>query len=243
MLNHAVLIKEAETKWLNELYTFVSDLFKSTFIPSHNHRHHLRTWQNAKIILSHLTKEKYDFNFNQIEEVLIASLFHDTGLTQTLNEKHGKAGATICQNYFHKRGNFFPGLNSVLEAIELHENKSFSVKVASPANLVTIISVADDMDAFGIIGIYRYAEIYFMRGISVDELGTQVLHNLQSRFKNIEINYLRFPHFLNEVSIIYNQTKSFYENLKEKKSKELGIINFIKNEIVDKKQEIKKLHS
>jgi hypothetical protein len=32
--------------------------------------------------------------------------------------------------------------------------------------MLTILSVADDLDAFGYIGIYRYIEIYLERGIN-----------------------------------------------------------------------------
>ncbi len=240
MPNISELIDEVEKKWLKAFYSFVTDLFRTTFIPSHNQTHHLRTWQNAKIILSHLAKEKSNFNIQQIEEVLIASFFHDTGLTLTLDEKHGKEGVIICQNYFRDKGINLPGLNSILEAIEFHENKVFSVKGASPYSLKIIISTADDMDAFGLIGIYRYTEIYLIREISANDLGAKVLQNLESRFKNIELNYADFPLFLNEVSIIYDQTKCFYENLKVEKSKEMHIIDFIKKELVDKRQEFNK---
>ena len=39
-------------------------------------------------------------------------------------------------------------------------------------NLLTILSVADDLDAFGFIGIYRYSEIYLTRGIDPEKIGT-----------------------------------------------------------------------
>ena len=33
----------------------------------------------------------------------------------------------------------------------------------------TILSVADDLDAFGFTGIYRYLEIYLTRGINPED--------------------------------------------------------------------------
>ena len=35
-------------------------------------------------------------------------------------------------------------------------------------DLLTVLSVADDLDAFGFTGIYRYSEIYLTRGINPD---------------------------------------------------------------------------
>ena len=40
-----------------------------------------------------------------------------------------------------------------------------NIPVASkPNELLTILSVADDLDAFGFSGIFRYSEIYLIRG-------------------------------------------------------------------------------
>ena len=38
-------------------------------------------------------------------------------------------------------------------------------------DLLTILSVSDDLDAFGYIGIYRYTEIYLTRGIDPEKIG------------------------------------------------------------------------
>ena len=40
-----------------------------------------------------------------------------------------------------------------------------------------MLSVADDLDAFGFTGIYRYSEIYLMRGINPNQLGHLIIEN------------------------------------------------------------------
>ena len=39
--------------------------------------------------------------------------------------------------------------------------------------ILSILSVADDLEAIGVIGIYRYSEIYLKRGISMVNLGCE----------------------------------------------------------------------
>ncbi len=39
-------------------------------------------------------------------------------------------------------------------------------------DLLTVLSVADDLDAFGFAGIYRYSEIYLMTGYKPQSIGS-----------------------------------------------------------------------
>jgi membrane-associated protease RseP (regulator of RpoE activity) len=45
--------------------------------------------------------------------------------------------------------------------------------------------VADDLDALGYTGVYRYLEIYIKRGIPYHDLATSINSNVSSRFRNI----------------------------------------------------------
>ena len=62
-----------------------------------------------------------------------------------------------------------------------------STKIQQPENdLLNILSVADDLDAFGYTGIYRYSEIYLTRGISPKEIGNLIRENASRRYHNFE---------------------------------------------------------
>jgi hypothetical protein len=50
--------------------------------------------------------------------------------------------------------------------------------------LLTILSVADDLDAFGYTGIFRYSEIYLTRGIDPKKIGYMIRENGEKRFDN-----------------------------------------------------------
>ena len=45
--------------------------------------------------------------------------------------------------------------------------------------------MADDMDALGITGIYRYAEIYLKRDVPLKDLGRNILRNSFNRYRNM----------------------------------------------------------
>ena len=119
---------------------------------------------------------------------MIASFFHDLGMAQSPREDHGRLGRELCQSWFSESGHNPPaGMESILEAIEWHDTKEARIypKAGSPPGILGILSVADDLEAMGIIGIYRYAEIYLLRGIPMAHLGTRVLENAEKRIRNL----------------------------------------------------------
>ncbi len=230
------LLIDVETKWLKELYNYNAGLFQNKFIPSHNSIHHWRTWQNAKLILTALSEKAIQFNHDFIEALFFAVFFHDTGLSQTNDEKHGNASKLICENYIKSKNIHISFLNETLEAIELHEKKDKLTENPEPGSIKTILTASDDMDAFGFAGIYRYAEIYFMRGVLASDIAPLVLQNLDNRYKNFTLNYINFPRLVNNINLRYQITNNFYQNLNLNNPEELQIIQLIENEIVHKKQ-------
>ncbi|HBZ20410.1 MAG TPA: hypothetical protein DEO60_04715 [Bacteroidales bacterium] len=62
--------------------------------------------------------------------------------------------------------------------------------------VLKILSVADDLDAFGYIGIYRYLEIYIARNIRPEVIGEEIRKNALRRFQNFEIKYRNFPELI-----------------------------------------------
>jgi len=202
-----------ENKWLNTLYTFCQDLFNNTKIPSHDHTHHIRVWEYSKEIILALTSN-YKISDDFIESCLIASLFHDTGLTKTLNENHGIESSNICKDYFRKQNIEKPAnFEEILTAIELHDDKDYKSNNHIPNSVLSVICNADDLDAFGRIGVVRYTEIYLLRGINLNDLPNLVIKNLDKRFLNFEKTYKSFSNLFNKHKDRYLINRRFFENL------------------------------
>ncbi len=208
-------IKIAEEKWLKQLHSYCEKLFDGKKILSHDHTHHLRVWEYSKEILEALSTS-FDLDYEFIESTLIASQFHDTGLTQNLNEDHGKESRIICSDYFEKINLNKPeNFEAILHAIEMHDDKNYKQENIRPNSILSVLSAADDLDAFGNIGVIRYTEIYLLRGIHLKNLPNSVIQNLDNRFANFERAYKNFPEFVEKHRDRYLASKVFFENLKK----------------------------
>lgn len=208
-------IHSAEEIWLSPLFNYCSELFGNVQIPSHDHTHHLRVWQFAKEILFAIS-DRFEITYAKVEACLIASLFHDTGLTKTINENHGEESKQICIQYFEEHNLTKPAnFNEILSAIEKHDDKDYTLSSIAPDDILSIICNADDLDAFGHIGVVRYTEIYLLRGNSLNELPDLVLKNLVQRFSNFERTYKDFSSLYQKHKENYLITKRFFENLKK----------------------------
>ena len=208
-------IKTAEDKWLNLLTVYCKNLFDDKKILSHDHSHHLRVWEYSKEILNAINSS-YRLDYNFIEATLIASLFHDTGLTQNLNENHGKESSKICSDYFERTSIEIPSnFKEILHAIEMHDDKDYKLNSTSPETVLSVLCNADDMDAFGRIGVIRYTEIYLLRGISTNELPHFVIKNLNKRFANFERTYKSYKALYEKHKERYMVTRKFFEKLQE----------------------------
>lgn len=206
-------IVEAENKWLIRLYNYCQNLFSNKNIPSHDHTHHLRVWEYSKEIIQALDSA-HEVNYELIESCLIASIFHDTGLTITLDENHGFESRKICEKYFSENNiETLENFEIILNAIEKHDDKNYKHSHPSPNSVLSIICNADDLDAFGKIGVIRYAEIYLLRGINLNELPDSVIGNLDKRFFNFEKIYKDFSELYEKHKIRYLITRRFFEEL------------------------------
>jgi hypothetical protein len=150
-----------------------------------------------------------------VEGVLIASHFHDLGMIKSTREDHGRLGREFCEAWFEQNSHVPPNrYNEVLEAIELHDIKDQAVY--SPIeqdhrpSVLNILSNADDLEAMGTIGIFRYAEIYLQRNIPLEELGIRILNNASIRFDNLETNCARCPTILGYYRRQYGQLVAFF---------------------------------
>lgn len=239
-----IWIDLAEKTWLDTLYTHAKTIFLNTPLPSHDHTHHLRVWNLSKTLLREIASFNSQIDQSLVEGVLIASFFHDLGMAYSTREDHGRLGRDHCQSWFIDSGREQPErFEEVLEAIELHDRKDVQIYTPfnrkTPPEILGILSVADDLEALGTIGIFRYAEIYLLREIPLMELGNRILQNAQTRFENLLTGCRLCKGVEEESREQYDELRLFFEqyNLQlERTSKPetvisgpLGVINYIRS--------------
>ncbi len=236
-------INEAESKWLTVLKKYIKEEFSKVFLPSHDHLHHLRVWNISKELLLTISEFNNLINKELIEGALISAMFHDLGMIKTRGKEHGLLSRKLCQTYFNENNTGIPPLfPEILNAIEVHDRKGDycfpPFEPGSVPSLDTILTVADDLDALGTNGIYRYAEIYLHRDIPVEKLGIEVLENLSGRFANLSYTCQTCPSLLKKYKPLYSEVISFYDKYNQQIlsdpvpvttfSGHIGIINLIR---------------
>jgi HD superfamily phosphodiesterase len=191
------------------LISFFTEKFGPLFLPSHNLDHHLRVWIYAAGIVTRLRERGFQFSNDFLSGLQIACLTHDIGLAIEKGEGHGKASRLIASEY--------PLLNSlpaavmeeVLFSVENHDRKDY-IRVSPPESMLTILSVADDLDAFGFIGIYRYIEISLERGIAHASISDSVTANLAARYIHLVKVYGFLPDFISAHTTRYEIARDFF---------------------------------
>ncbi len=233
-------ISKAESQWLDITHSYCLELFQEHKIISHDTSHHLRTWSHAKELLRLVQPNTFS-----AEQLLIASMFHDTGLSISKSKKHGIFSRTICERFFNVKQLIPIGLETILNAIEHHDDKEYEEyedSVNSLQNLQTLLNIADNLDAFSHIGILRYSEIYFMRGLQIDVLPQAILNNAAKRFNHLQITLKSYNSFLEKHKTRYDVLKTFFNKIiLNPKSEERKILEFIENKLCAKVSSIDEL--
>lgn len=182
-------ILQVEEKLESKLNSFVKACFEGIWLPSHDLQHHQRVWSFAKELLSAYEINGRVFNTEFIESLMIACYFHDVGMIKTIAPEHGAASAKVASefltNYTDIEGD---RSTELLNAIINHDNKEYldiDADIQNPT-VYTLLTVADDLDAFGALGLYRYIEIYQMRQVDYKLMGKAILTNLNKRFRFVE---------------------------------------------------------
>ncbi len=206
-------LSEIESKWLPVLYKKTKEEFDNRPLPSHDHTHHLRVWFYARELLAELCSKGYKFDENELLKAIIAVFFHDVGLTRTLNPDHGKESRRLCENFLTTNTNILPEvMDDVLEAIEMHDDKSYLDK-RNKTDTYTILTISDDLDAYGAIGVYRYFEIYRLRGISQYKIPELVIENLENRFRFLIDNFGELDTYIQKQYTRKQYTANFYRQI------------------------------
>ena len=245
------IIREAEDRWLKQLYMHCRKLFAGVFLPSHDHLHHARVWSHARSLLLTLDTAGMTIPEELPGQLLIASFFHDTGLIRTPGEKHGKESRLLCEDFFNSPGSgdkrpgrshhggdhhgsghqdhhggdhhggehhggehhWVKSFDDILYAIEHHDDKSLKTPVNSVPDLLRLLSTSDDLDAFGLTGIYRYAEIFLLRGMEPEQLPRKICTNVRDRFENIRNSFGHLDAFIKLHESRFRQVYEFYLRL------------------------------
>lgn len=194
------LIIDAEKRYRQILKEECRRLFAGTHMPSHDHLHHERVWINASLLLGRLFEAGVVTDPRLPCKAIIASYFHDTGLTVNCGPDHGRESRGLCASFL-ENSDFSPEeRQEILEAVEKHDDKEYAAP-SGPASLAAIIAAADDMDAFGQTGIERYTDIYSMRGVPQEDMPGLIIPNVMSRFRHFESTYHMFPDIVGEQRI------------------------------------------
>ncbi len=204
-------ISAAEAKYKSRLTDECRKLFIASPMPSHDHLHHIRVWNNAALILEKLYESGILTDPLMAEKAIIAAFFHDTGLTKTPDAEHGKQSRLICEEYLSGTELTEKDKEEILDAVERHDDKDYPA-ASDPASLAAIISVADDIDAFGCTGISRYAEIYSLRGIPVNEMAEKIIANATSRLNHLSETYKSFPDLVENQRKRASTLMTYYKN-------------------------------
>jgi HD superfamily phosphodiesterase len=191
-------ISAVESRWLITTKKYIASLFSSIGLPSHDHLHHLRVWSFAKQLVSSAAKKyEIDTSINYIEALFFACLFHDTGMIKTISEDHGSASIEFAQDFLRNQSgynNLFT--EEAMRAIALHDDKTYyNIRKSPVPGIYEFLTIADDLDAFGALGLMRYLEIYIRRSIDIKDIKQKINQNIKSRYDFL-VSFLSVDHTL-----------------------------------------------
>lgn len=231
-----VIIEQVEKEWLYILSRHNQEIFKGTWLPSHDHEHHRRVWAIARKLLVFLYNKGYTYDKKFVQKLLFAVLFHDTGMIHTLEKQHGIESRRLCSLFLNEQKVYFAkeDENELLDAIEKHDNKEYQSSMGKNTfTLYHLLTIADDLDAFGAIGVFRYFEIYYHRGLSLDVIPREAKANLLNRFDHFAGIFRDHPALIDEFKPAYLFTLNFFKACIDKNINYLQVMDILKNEVIE----------
>ncbi len=236
-------IESAEHKFKQILEEFFISVYDENSLSSHGIDHHRRVWKYAKELVILLAENNLINDQDIPLSLIIACYLHDIGMSVDPGIRHGHHSKDLCIEFLEKNHlseKDFPGL---LSSVENHDNKDY-INSTGIYNLLTILSVADDLDAFGYTGIYRYSEIYLARKINPGDIGYMIKQNAAKRYENFAKSFefsvlllkkhkLRY-YILDDFFNNYNLQVSGYKFGDNQPEGYCGIIEIINRSITDK---------
>lgn len=242
-------IESAERKFKQILEEFFIGIYDERSLPSHGIYHHRRVWIYAKEVLTLFAGHDPDIISRLSSKLIISSYLHDIGMSVETGLKHGRHSRDLCLQFLNTIQLPENEYRDVLYAIENHDNKDYS-SIDNENELLTILSVADDIDAFGFTGIFRYAEIYLTRGIKPEDIGYHIRQNAGKRFDNLSATLQLFNEFVQKQKKRYDLLDGFFEEYsnqaglyqfgRQEPYGHCGVVDLI-NETIRKKESFKSL--
>jgi HD superfamily phosphodiesterase len=192
MITLTSVINSAEKSFKASLESFFLSVYPEDRLVSHGLGHHQRVWEFAKELLQYNDNKENKIDQVFIQKLLIACYLHDIGMSIDTGVKHGHHSKELCTRFLREQNLDESDYEDLLSAIENHDDKEYS-NTGEQALLLTILSVADDLDAFGEDGISRYIEIYKERGLENQILGKAIMGNAKNRFEHFKKNFGKYP--------------------------------------------------
>jgi hypothetical protein len=224
-MNLTALVESAELRLKQVLEDFFVSLYDEKNLISHGIDHHRRVWNYAKELLTTRLIQSKLRPACDPSKLIIACYLHDIGMSVEPGPRHGILSRELCHQFLKKYNLPEYLYEDVLDTIENHDRKDYTSKSGSK-DLLTVLSVADDLDAFGFTGIYRYSEIYLTRGINQAQLGHLILENAEMRFKNFEDIY----GFQNFYVKFHRKRYGILTDFFRQYNKQIDTYNFLTNE-------------
>jgi HD superfamily phosphodiesterase len=213
-MNLTETIESAEKQFKQILEDFFISVYNEKSLASHGIDHHRRVWNYSKELMK-LFPVKNPAQISQLPaELIIASYLHDIGMSVDPGIRHGKHSKYLCIQFLSKNNLPENDYRDVLEAIEDHDNKDYA-RDASMNELHIILSVADDLDAFGFSGIFRYLEIYLTRGIEPENIGFLIGENAKKRLDNFVKTFRADSEIVQKHLRRYNILDNFFSKYNE----------------------------
>jgi HD superfamily phosphodiesterase len=204
------LISKAESLFIERLENWFTYIFRNTNLPSHDITHHRRVWRYAKELIKSLSETGYDTTDDLTCKLIIACYLHDSGMALDRGPKHGTYSREFCLRFLTDNDLDIDNFSDVPEVISRHDDKEYIIK-GIPTDLITILSVSDDLDALGLTGIYRYSEIYIERGTDLKKIGDLVLKNIALRYNHFIESFGFDKNLVKKHKKRYNEVVSFFE--------------------------------
>lgn len=183
----------AENIYQQALEVFFARKWGNRMLFSHDISHHRRVWNFARELLISAENNSNPHSPGFYSKILIACYLHDLGMTVTTGVDHGVHSRNLAMEFLAGLNQDVSDWTDMLDAIEKHDNKEYSPEIEKKNNILVILSAADDMDAFGHTGIYRYLEIYIERGVPPEKIADEIRMNAANRFRNLESAFGKYP--------------------------------------------------
>jgi hypothetical protein len=227
--------------------SFFLSVYPANHLISHGLEHHKRVWNYANELLNFSSRSLIESDPLFIQKLMIACYFHDIGMASDYGVNHGTTSMNLCIEFLKKHNLDTQHYTDVLEAINNHDDKDYRLSLHMNS-LLKILSVADDLDAFGFTGIFRYSDIYLRRNVIPAELGNRIRENASSRFQNFmksdELSKDLFGkhsdrfRILDEFFIKYNRQVVGYVFGTTKPSGYCGVVDIIKSKLDNSEKDI-----